>query len=109
LNLRLDPAGAGVTVRGAMALAEPIVFVTVTVYVVVDDGLTVLVPDAGTRPMPWSIVTVPALVVFQESVAGSPAAIVVGLTLAVTVGGGGITVSVVAAVVEPALLVAVML
>jgi hypothetical protein len=70
----------------------------------VTEGLTVLVPVTPTEPIPWSIVTVVALVVFQLKVEDPPAVIVAGLTLAVAVGGGGggpITVSVAVDVAVP--------
>ena len=95
------------TVSVVVAVADPVEFVTVTVYVVVDDGLTMRVPLAPTPPIPWSIVTWKASVVLQLRVAGSPAAIDVGATFAVTVGAGGMTVRVVDAVPDPALFVTV--
>ena len=54
---------------------------------VVEAGLTDLVPDAVTVPMPWLIETVVAFVLDQVSVDVVPDVIEVGEALIVTVGG----------------------
>ena len=69
-------------------------------------GLTDLVPDVATVPMPWLIETVVAFVLDQVSVDVAPDAMDVGEALIVTV-GGVMTVTVAVAVTEPAELVAV--
>ena len=76
---------------------------------VVEVGLTDLVPDAATVPMLWSIETVVAFVLDHVSVDDAPDVIDVGEALIVTVGSGGgaLTVTVAVAVAEPAALVAV--
>jgi hypothetical protein len=77
--------------------------------VVVAVGLTDLVPDKATAPMPWLIETVVAFVLDQVSVDDAPDVIDVGDALIVTVGSGGgaLTVTVAVAVTEPAAFVAV--
>jgi hypothetical protein len=77
--------------------------------VVVAVGLTDLVPDAVTVPMPWLMVTVVAFVLDQVSVDAAPDVIDVGDALIVTVGSGGgaLTVTVAVAVTEPVAFVAV--
>ena len=72
-------------------------------------GLTDVVPDAATVPMPWLIETVVAFVLDQVSVEDAPDVIDAGEALIVTVGsvGGALTVTVAVEVTEPAELVAV--
>jgi hypothetical protein len=77
--------------------------------VIVAVGLTDLVPDAVTVPIPWLMETVVAFVLDQVSVDAAPDVIDVGDALSVTVGSGGgaLTVTVALAVADPAELVAV--
>ena len=72
-------------------------------------GLTDLVPDAATVPMPWLIDTVVAFELDHVSVDDAPDVMEVGEALIVTVGtaGGAVTVTVAVAVTEPVALVAV--
>ena len=72
-------------------------------------GLTDVVPDAATVPMPRSIETLVAFVLDQVSVDAAPDVMEAGEALIVTVGsvGGALTVTVAVAVTEPAALVAV--
>ena len=73
---------------------------------VLEVGLTDLVPDAVTVPIPWSIETLVAFVLDQVSVDAAPDVIEAGEALIVTV-GSAVTVTVAVAVTEPAALVAV--
>ena len=75
---------------------------------VLEVGLTDLVPDAVTVPMLWSIETVVAFVLDQVSVDAAPDTMEAGEALIVTVGSvGALTVTVAVAVTEPVALVAV--
>ena len=74
------------TLTVAVAVAEPPVPVAVIVYVVVAVGLTDLVPDVATAPMPLSIVTDVAFVLDQVSVDDCPEVMLVGFAVMVTVG-----------------------
>jgi hypothetical protein len=71
-------------------------------------GETLLVPEAGTVPIPWLIVTDVALVVDHVSVDEPPAVIEAGDAVSVAVGIGGVTVTEALAVAVPVALVAVM-
>ena len=65
--------GAGmVTVIVTLAVAVPPGPAAVIVYGVVSAGVTMLVPDGFTEPIPWSIVTESALVELHVSVEDSP-------------------------------------
>jgi hypothetical protein len=55
----------------------------------VEAGLTDLVPDAATVPMPWLMVTVVAFALDQLKVEAAPEAIEAGEALIVTVGNAG--------------------
>ena len=101
--------GGALTVTVAVAVTDPAVLVAVTVYVVLEVGLTDLVPDAVTVPMPWSMATVVAFVLDQVSVDAPPEMMEAGEALNVAVGrvGAAVTVTVAVRVTEPAALVAV--
>jgi|SRR3954468_8163356 hypothetical protein len=84
----------------------------VAVYVVVLEGETVMLPEAGgcTLPTPWSMLTLLAFAVDQTSVALCPALIVFGFTESVIVGtavgvvvgaGAAVTVTVTVALAAP--------
>jgi hypothetical protein len=51
-------------------------------------GITALLPDKATLPIPWSILTVVAPVTLQLSVEDSPAAMLGGLALKEFISGG---------------------
>jgi hypothetical protein len=71
-------------------------------------GETLRLPERGTAPTPWLILTDPAFVDVQVSVVDWPDSIVSGEADSVTVGiGGAVTVTVAVSVTEPLLLVAV--
>jgi hypothetical protein len=74
------------TLTVAAAVADPPAPVAVIVYVVVAVGLTDLVPDVPTAPIPLSIVTEVAFVLDQVNVDDCPEVMVVGLADSVTVG-----------------------
>ena len=75
--------------------------VAVSVYVVVEAGLTLAVPDAGLLPTPLSIEIDVALVLDQASVEDWPALIDVGDAEKVAVGAGCVTVTKAVFVVVP--------
>lgn len=111
-------AGPWFTVTVAVALASPVAFVAVTVYVVVCFGLTDTVPPvagtAGADPSDPAMTRLVAFVSVMVSVLEPPGLIAVGLAVMVTVGapgGGGapvtVTVAVAVAGVVPAAPVAV--
>jgi hypothetical protein len=104
-----DTVGTGGTntVTVVVDVADPALFVAVSVYVVVLVGLTDRVPDGVTAPIPGVMVTADALVVLQVRVDESPSVMDVGEAPSVAVGGGRLTETLAEAVVEPALLVAV--
>ena len=98
------------TVTVAVAVALPPAPVAVKVYVVVDPGLTFVLPLAHeTFPTPLSIEQVVALVIpLHDSVDDCPAVIVVGLAVNdPIVGAAALTVTVAVAVVLPPAPVAV--
>ncbi len=70
------------------------------VYVVVKSGVTGVLPLPGgvTCPTPWSITVLTALAAVHDSVDASPALIVSGLAVRLTVGKSGVTVTVADAV-----------
>lgn len=92
------PAVCTVTVVDAVAVLLP---VAVKVYSVVLVGLTTVVPDAETIPIPWLIETVVAFVVAQVKVEVFPAMIVAGEAESVAVGAPACTVTVAVAVTVP--------
>ena len=57
----------------------PVALDAVRVYTVVADGITTLLPDKATLPIPWSILTVDAPVTVQLSVEDPPDEMVGGL------------------------------
>ncbi len=57
-------------------------------------GLTVMLPEAATEPMPWSMLTLVAFVVLHVSVTSDPEVPEVGLTEIVAVGAGSAMVAV---------------
>jgi hypothetical protein len=95
------------TVTVAAAVVVPPLPVAVMVYVAVFAGETNCVPLVETAPMPWSMEHETASVALQVSVLDWPGLIVAGFAEIVTV-GGGIKVTVAAAVVVPEGPVAVM-
>ena len=99
------PIGGTVTVVDAVAV--PPGPVAVNVYFVVFVGLTTLVPEGETAPMPWSIETVVAFVVVQVRVEVCPAVMVEGEAESFAVGIELCTVTVAVAVAVPLLPVAV--
>jgi hypothetical protein len=77
---------------------------------VVAIGLTDLVPDAATVPLPWLIETDVAFVLDHVKIDAAPGVMEVGDAFIVTVGSVGdgvVTVTVAGSVTEPAALVAV--
>ena len=74
------------TVMVAVEVAVPLLPVAVRVYWVVEDGVTVVDPEAATAPMPGSIETEVALTVVQVRVAGFPATTVAGTPARFAVG-----------------------
>jgi hypothetical protein len=72
----------------AVALVVPPGPVAVRVYVVLALGETLWLPEVATAPMPLSMETDVAFVVFHVRVELPPAAIEVGLALKLIVGGG---------------------
>jgi len=80
--------GGGTTVTVTLAVVVPPNPVAVMVYVVVIAGVTATEPLTSTVPTPWSISQVSAVVVVHVSVADSPAGIISGEAVNVTVGGG---------------------
>jgi len=74
------------TVTVVLAVPVPAGPVTVIVYVVVSEGLTVTDPLVATAPMPWSMVALAASVEVQDSVALSSSLIVEGVAWMLTVG-----------------------
>ena len=92
--------GSGTTVTIAWAVDVPPLPDAVMMYVVVSAGETDNEPLSGTLPMPLSILTVSALEELHVKIADSPAAILWGEALKVTV-GAGITVMVVCEVAVP--------
>ena len=95
------------TVTVVDAVAVPPGPVAVKVYCVVFVGLTTLVPEGETAPMPWSIETVVAFVVVQVRVEVSPAVMDEGEAESFAVGINSCTVTVAVAVTVPLLPVAV--
>lgn len=70
----------------------------------VAEGDTDCVPDKGTEPIPWSIVTEVAPVTFQCSVEVPPKVILFGVAEKLKIAGapeGGLTTTVASEVVEP--------
>ena len=74
------------TVTVALAVDDPPGPVAVSVYVVVDDGDTAMLPEVGCDPMPLSIVTEVALLVLQFNVELCPAVMLAGLAEKLIVG-----------------------
>lgn len=81
--------GCACTVTVATEVAVPLTLVAVSVYCVLDDGLTDIDPDSATAPIPLLIVTVEAYAVVQDNVAGLPGATVAGEAARVAVGATG--------------------
>lgn len=95
------------TVTVVLAVAVPPIPVAVKVYSVVSVGLTTVLPEAETTPMPWLIETVVAPVVDQVRVEVWPAVIVDGDAVSLAVGMICWTVTFAVAVTVPPLPVAV--
>jgi hypothetical protein len=89
------------TVTVAVLVIVPPGPVTVSVYVVVEAGLTEALPDAGLLPTPLSMEIDVAFVVDQVSVDDWPALIDVGAAEKDAVGAGCVTVTVAVFVVVP--------
>jgi len=81
--------GGAVTVTRVSALVLPPGPDARAVYVVELDGATVRLPEASTVPRPLSIVTVVALVEFQDSVEDCPCSMVDGEAESLIVGAAG--------------------
>lgn len=87
-SVTVGAATGAFTVTMAAAVAVPPAPMTVMLYVVVCCGVTIIVPDGCTAPIPLSICAEVALVEDHVSVALCPAFTVVGLAENVTVGCG---------------------
>src|ERR1043165_7150552 len=74
------------TVTVAVAVLVPPAPDAVSVYVVVEPGVTTIDPLRACAPMPWSIETLVAFVVVHESVEEPPAEIAEGLAVNVALG-----------------------
>src|SRR6185437_1714304 len=84
-----ETAAVGVAVCPVIVALEvtvPLLPVAVKVYCVVEEGVTVVDPEAATVPMPGSIETEVVLAVLQVSVAGFPATTVAGAAARFAVG-----------------------
>ena len=79
----------GWTATLAVAATDPVALVAVSVSAIVSDGETLRVPDAATVPIPWSRLTLVALLVDHVNVAAAPEAIEAGLARSVAVGTSG--------------------
>jgi hypothetical protein len=99
------------TVTVASLVTEPAVFVAVSVYAVVADGVTLVEPLAAAEVKPPGLIAMlVAPLETQLSVLFAPALILAGLAINDVIAGfapGATTVTVVALVTEPALFVAV--
>ena len=92
-------AGAALTV--AVMVLTPPAPTAVSVYVVVETGVTVVDPLEVTKPIPGIILTLSAPVVFHVSVAGLPEFTVDGDALKAVITGGASRVTVAGAVTVP--------
>jgi hypothetical protein len=79
--------GRGLTVIVVRAVSDPKRFVAVSVYSVVAEGVTDLVPVADTVPTVGEIVIVSAFSTFHDRVDESPARIVIGFAVNATIRG----------------------
>jgi hypothetical protein len=98
LKVMLGPL---LTVTVAVLVNVPPGPTAVSVYVVVDVGLTEVDPESGCDPTPWSMVTVVALVVVQTSDELWPEPIVLGVAENEIVGAGTFTVTAAVLVMPP--------
>ena len=71
VSMAATPAG-GLTITVACEVTEPYMFDAVSVYIVVAEGVIVMVLDSGTSPIPLSIKTLSALLTFHCMVAELP-------------------------------------
>ncbi len=103
-NVIVGSADDWVTVTVAEVITLPLELVAVKVYVVVAEGVTVRIPEAGTAPMPLLIEMALAPETFHCKVEDCPAIIVPGLALKDNIVGnpeGGATTTMADCVVKP--------
>jgi hypothetical protein len=103
--------GGAVTFTVTEEFTEPVELVAVSIYVVVFAGVTVLLPESATDPIPLFILTDVAFVVVQLKVEDEPEVMLVGEAERLAVGAGigtGLTATITEESTEPLEFVAVM-
>ena len=105
--MKVSITGTSPTVMVTLSVTEPLLLVAVMIYSVVTTGDTLSEPAVATEPIPWSMLTVFALVDVQVSVDEPPAVITSGDADIFTM-GSWVTVTVTLAVLVPYALIAVM-